>query len=86
VLSLPDFAPQRLNRLHLRAGRLPEPERTDEVAVNEAFAAAHRLNPGSTVKAILNGKKRELRVVGIALSPALGSRWDSWRGRGWGTG
>jgi putative ABC transport system permease protein len=69
VLSLPDFAPQRLNRLHLRAGRLPEPERTDEVAVNEAFAAAHRLNPGSTVKAILNGKKRELQVVGIALSP-----------------
>lgn len=69
VLSLPDFAPQRLNRLHLRAGRLPEPDRIDEVAVNEAFAAAHRLTPGATVKAILNGKKRELRVVGIALSP-----------------
>ncbi len=69
VVSLPDFAPQRLNRLHLRAGRLPEPERTDEVAVNEAFAMAHRLHPGATIRAILNGKKRDLRVVGIALSP-----------------
>jgi putative ABC transport system permease protein len=69
VVSLPDFGAQRLNRLHLRAGRLPEPERTDEVTVNEAFAAAHRLHPGATVRAILNGKKRDLKVVGIALSP-----------------
>ena len=68
-ISLPDFAPQRLNRLHLREGRLPEPERTDEVTVNDAFARAHRLSLGSIVKAILNGKKRELKVVGIALSP-----------------
>jgi putative ABC transport system permease protein len=69
VVSLPDLVPQRLNLLHLRAGRLPEPERVDEVAINEAFALAHRLYPGATLRAIINGKKRELRVVGIALSP-----------------
>ena len=69
VISLPDFGEQRLNRLHLREGRRPERERVDEVTVNEAFAKAHRLAVGSTVKAILNGRKRELRIVGIALSP-----------------
>ena len=69
VVSLPDFAPQRLNLVHLREGRLPEPERTDEIAVNETFAVAHRLHPGSSIKALINGKKRELRVVGIGLSP-----------------
>ncbi len=67
--QLPDFVAQRLNRLHLREGRLPEAERTDEVTVNDAFARAHRLSLGSTIRAILNGKKRELKVVGIALSP-----------------
>jgi putative ABC transport system permease protein len=69
VLSLPDFTEQRLNRLHLREGRLPERERVDEVTVNEAFAKAHQLGLGATVKAILNGRKRELAIVGIALSP-----------------
>ena len=37
--------------------------------VNEAFAKAHRMQIGSTFKALLNGKKRELKVVGVALSP-----------------
>ncbi|KAB2920733.1 MAG: FtsX-like permease family protein [Hyphomicrobiaceae bacterium] len=69
AISVPDMAEQRLNRLHLRAGRLPERERTDEVTVNEAFAKAHKLQLGSTFKAVLNGKKRELKIVGIALSP-----------------
>ena len=50
-------------------GRLPERERTDEVTINEGFAKAHRMHVGSTFKALLNGKKRELKVVGIALSP-----------------
>lgn len=69
IISLPGLGAQRLNRLHLREGRFPEAERTDEVTVNEAFAKAHRLRLGSIIKAILNGKKRELKVVGTALSP-----------------
>ena len=36
---------------------------------NEGFARAHRFTPGSRFSAILNGRKRELVVVGIALSP-----------------
>lgn len=69
ALSLPDHASPRLNLLYLREGRLPEPGRPDEVAINEAFAGAHRFTLGSTFKAMLNGRKRELRIVGIALSP-----------------
>jgi putative ABC transport system permease protein len=69
AVSVPDLAPPRLNLVHLREGRLPERERTDEVAVNEAFAKAHGMHIGSTFKALLNGKQRELKVVGVALSP-----------------
>lgn len=69
ALSLPDAGPPRLNVPYVREGRLPEAGRADEVAVNDAFAAANRLTLGSTFKAMLNGKKREVRIVGIALSP-----------------
>ena len=69
AVSVPDLAAPRLNLLHLREGRLPERERTDEVTVNEAFAKAHGMAPGATFKALLNGKQRELKVVGVALSP-----------------
>jgi putative ABC transport system permease protein len=68
-ISLPDQGGQKLNRLYLRAGRLPEIGRVDEVVINEAFANAHRFKPGARVKAILNGRMRTLTVVGIALSP-----------------
>ena len=69
AVSVPDFTEPRLNLLHLRQGRLPEREHPDEVTVNEGFAKAHRMHVGSTFKALLNGKKRELKIVGIALSP-----------------
>lgn len=69
VISYPDNQPQRLNKLFLRQGRLPEPGRTSEVVVNEAFAKAHRFRPGDHFKAILNGRLRRLDIVGVALSP-----------------
>src|SRR4030095_10783933 len=68
-ISLPDGGQPALNRLHLRVGRLPEPGRTDEVVVNDSFAEAHGFTPGARFSAILNGRKRELMVVGTALSP-----------------
>src|SRR5204863_702282 len=68
-ISLPDTGQPALDRLHLRIGRLPEPRTTDEVVVNESFAASHGFMPGARFSAILNGRKRELVVVGIALSP-----------------
>jgi len=69
ALSVPDYHKPTVNRLYMRAGRLPEPEAVDEVTVNETFAKAHDLHVGDTVRAILNGRKRTLRIVGIALSP-----------------
>jgi putative ABC transport system permease protein len=69
AISLPDHRELRLNRIYLRKGRLPEPGRVDEVIVNEAFADAHSFSVGAQFHAILNGYKRPLRIVGIALSP-----------------
>lgn len=69
TVSVPEAGEPKLNRLHLREGRLPERGRSDEVTVNEGFAKAHRMRLGSTFKVLLNGKKHEVKVVGIALSP-----------------
>ena len=69
VISLPDIGEPKLNLLYMRLGRTPEPGRVDEVVVNEPFAKAHGLGIGSRFSAILNGRKRELVIVGTALSP-----------------
>ncbi|MBB4372691.1 putative ABC transport system permease protein [Bradyrhizobium sp. cir1] len=68
-VSLPDNGEQHLNRLYMRSGRQPEPGRTEEVVVNEPFARAHGFAEGARFSAILNGRKRELVIVGTALSP-----------------
>lgn len=69
LVSVPDDGVEVLNRLHMRAGRLPAPGHPDEVVVNEPFAAAHGFRPGDTFGAVVNGRKRQLRIVGTALSP-----------------
>jgi putative ABC transport system permease protein len=69
VISLPEIGGPSLNRLYMRLGRTPEPGRSDEVVVNDSFAKAHGFTPGDRFFAILNGRKRELTIVGTALSP-----------------
>jgi len=69
VRSLPDFAPPELNRLFLRAGRWLTPGVRGEVLVSEAFAATNHLQPDDTIAMLLNGKREELRIAGIVLSP-----------------
>ena len=69
LVSVPDVPTPGLNRVHLRAGRYVEPGRRGEVLVHESFAAAHRLKPGDTLPAVINGRWQRLTVVGIALSP-----------------
>ncbi len=68
LISLPDYEQPRLNRVYLRRGRMPVPGRS-EVVVGESFANAHGFQPGDTVQAIMNGRLRSLRMVGIVLSP-----------------
>jgi putative ABC transport system permease protein len=68
-ISLPGRTDQILNRLFMRQGRMPDPESDEEVIVNDDFAVAHGFGPGSRFSAILNGRRRDLVIVGTALSP-----------------
>lgn len=65
---LPD-SPRRLNRVTIERGRAPERANRDEVVVSEGFAQANRLVPGDALGAVLNGRRRRLRIVGVGLSP-----------------
>jgi putative ABC transport system permease protein len=69
LVSLPEQPGSGLNRIHLRAGRLPLAGGRNEVLVSESFAQANALVPGAVVQAIVNGRKEALRIVGIAISP-----------------
>lgn len=71
--------PPRMNRLTLRSGRpadasvSPGQVQADGAIpawVSETFALAHRLQPGSRLQALVNGRQRSLVVAGVALSPA----------------
>ena len=71
--------PPRMNRVTLRSGLPDDPasmapgapaaDGALPVWVSEAFAEARGLAPGSTLRALVNGRQRTLRVAGIALSP-----------------
>ncbi|MDP3708977.1 MAG: ABC transporter permease [Polaromonas sp.] len=73
LIGLDGRQPQRLNLVTLRAGRMPGPGAYAggelETLVSEGFAAAHGLKPGAQVTALINGKRRVLRITGVALSP-----------------
>jgi putative ABC transport system permease protein len=69
VRSLPDFGAPELNRLFLRSGGWLSPDHRREVLVGEAFAEANHLQPGDSIAMLLNGKRQELRIAGIVLSP-----------------
>mgnify|MGYP001766014303 CR=1 FL=1 len=69
LVSLPDRREASVDRLHMIAGRLPEAENEREAVVSEPFAAANRFTVGSRFSALLDGRRRELTIVGIALSP-----------------
>ncbi len=58
-----------LNDLFLRRGRYPTPGLSEEVVVSEAFAISRQLGPGDSVGAVINGRRRDLEIVGVALSP-----------------
>jgi putative ABC transport system permease protein len=69
LVSLPENDGGSLNLLHLRLGRLPDPQSSSEVVVSDGFAKAHRLKPGDMLPVLMNGKRRALAITGVALSP-----------------
>jgi putative ABC transport system permease protein len=68
LVSLPEGREPALNRLHLRSGRLPAPDSYEAVA-SAGFAAAHRLAEGDSLRVLINGRQRDVRISGTALSP-----------------
>jgi len=69
LVSIPERDEPTLNDVVLREGRYISLGRPDEILVSEAFAEAHGYRPGDRFAAIINGRKRSLQIVGIALSP-----------------
>ncbi len=69
--------PPRMNQVTVRSGRALAPpgagqgrsESTIDALVSEGFASVRGLQPGDEVTALINGKRRQLRIVGTALSP-----------------
>ena len=69
LISLPERGQPLLNDVYLRRGRWVDPTRADEVLASEMFVDAHGFQPGDRVAAIINGRRRALTIVGVALSP-----------------
>ncbi len=69
LLSVPESREPQLNTLHLKRGRMLTPYSDDEVILSDTFADAHHIEPGSKLSAIINGKRKALNVVGVAVSP-----------------
>lgn len=85
-----DAAPrQGLNALTLRRGRWPQRSAELEAVVSERFAQVRDLHPGSTVAALLNGRRERVHIVGTVLSPEYvyatrgGAPDDEWFGVLW---
>jgi putative ABC transport system permease protein len=69
LVSLPDEGLPRVNRPLLVAGRWPERQAQGEALVNEAFAQANGLTPGSHMDVVVRGQRQRLHLVGVANSP-----------------
>lgn len=69
LLSVPDNREPLLNNLYLLKGRMLRPDEDDAVLAGEAFFNAHEFELGDSVSMIINGHKRNLKIVGVVLSP-----------------
>ena len=69
IVSQPRPGLTELNDVYIRRGRLVQPGAVDEVVLSETFADANKLDVGSQFWASIKGHRRQLRVVGIGLSP-----------------
>jgi len=69
--------PPRMNLVTVRQGHALAPAGTGQgrsdgaidALVSEGFARVRGLHPGDELTALVNGKRRQLRIVGTALSP-----------------
>ncbi|NTV01245.1 MAG: FtsX-like permease family protein [Chlorobiaceae bacterium] len=69
LISVPERGEAPLNGLFIVEGRSIEPGRTEEVVASRPFMEANGLKPGARIGAVINGRWKELRIVGSGLSP-----------------
>lgn len=69
LVSLPELHRPEINDIRIRSGRYLAPGAASEVLISPRFAAARGLRPGDKLRAVINGRARELDIVGIAISP-----------------
>lgn len=69
LISVPDDRQPLLNQQFIRRGRRLTPRADDEVLASEAFVKANKLKLGDSISAVINGRMKKLRIVGVALSP-----------------
>lgn len=70
MISVPDRRDEpSLNVLSIMSGRYIEPGADDEVIASRPFLEANGLQPGDRIAAVINGRRKELRIVGSGLSP-----------------
>lgn len=69
VVSLPAGGDPPLNRIFLREGRLPETGTSDEALLLDAFADRWGVGVGDTLRVVMNGQLRPLRITGLGNSP-----------------
>ena len=69
ILSVPDAYASPLNQLYLHSGRMLHPNEGSAVLADQGFFEAHNLSLGDKLSVTLNGQLRELKVVGVVLSP-----------------
>lgn len=69
MVSLTHAGEEPLARLAMRKGTAPGPHDSRHAVVNEAFAEANGIAPGTDIRVILNGRLQRFTISGIALSP-----------------
>ncbi|MFN0196394.1 MAG: ABC transporter permease [Planctomycetaceae bacterium] len=69
LISVPERKRLGINAIYLRRGKMLQPGRYGEVLVSEGFAEVHQLNEGDKVRAVINGRLKDLTISGVALTP-----------------
>lgn len=68
VISMPRDPTPVLNNILLQRGSYFTPDRRNEVILSEKFAKARHISPGMFIHMLLNEQRKELFVVGTAIS------------------
>ena len=69
VVSLPSSGQPPLNDLLLQEGRFPNPGDAEEAILLESFSERWEIGLGDTIRVVMEGNLRSVRVVGVGASP-----------------